>query len=495
MDDTKKFYHKCLPNFLADFKAPLFLIAILNLLFLLQKYQKSDNREKFLFITPTGTKKTKFECYELYNDTHCEFHNIFFDGQSFFASTNEYNNIKPVMINPMNLTKYWKPKRLNSTNFNEKKLSTRKGISFIVENTYANNIGHTLLDVLHPLFLKLLMLNFSSDQEFDLYINRNNYVDIGIDRKFPRKIQEVFTSFSKGSMYLLDPKPPKLKELVIIEHLYAGVGRLGQRYINRKFNMPAAIDFNSIQQFRNRFYKIYNISIPKKRDKILFVNNRRFAICRKQFKSLALKFGNQFPQYTSKYVSYKGIPFRDQLILLSETILYVTGPGTAMLNFIFLTDKTFMYNTGDAHDNRKDRYLEELIVESLPYVQVFYYYGDTISNSYDFSKINEDLSDIVKTHLIPNNFSRNWNESGSGLSFVAKKYTYYCDLFPKSCDFYLQSIYSMQENGILCLESCSWPEPILFNFCKKKKLCKFNAELPFVCDHNYSCKIINPTAN
>lgn len=478
----------------------LVIILIFNILKIIYQIGRNSsfNIEIGLQIPVNGAiiRETEFKCYEFYNDTHCEFHNIYFNGQSFYAYTNKYEDIKPVMINPTNFTPYWKPKQLKKAQLKKIKLEIRKGVSQIIENPYPDNIGHTLLDVLHPLFIKLLMRNYSSSQGFDLYMNKMNYFEIGIQyKKFHQRNREVITNFTKGSVYILDPKPLKFKKMIIIEHLYTGVGRIGQRYINKDFNMPSAIDFNSIQQFRDRFYQIYNVSLPKKRDRILIVNNKRFAIYRKKLKSFANDFGKQYPQFKTSYVNYKEIPFREQLILLSETILYVTAPGTAMLNFIFLTDKTFMYNIGTINMHRKDRYLEESIVESLPYVQVFYYFDNEFAKPYNFTKVNIDLCEIVNNHVIPNNFSRNWKEKGSGLSIIGKKFTYYCGLFPNSCDAYIKSIYSVIDNNYICEEACSWPEPILFNYCYNKEFCKFLPELPFVCDHNYSCKIINPNAN
>lgn len=440
---------------------------------------------------------TTFKCYNLYNDLHCEYHDIYFDGKSFYARTDNYKDIPRVMINPLNFTPYWKPKHIKESTINKISSKIRKKLSFIIEIPYGDNMGHVTLDNIYPIHLKLELLHLNRDSAFDIYSNQRQYTNMPnpVKRSFTTRFQGVFTTFSKGELYDCDPvvgTSQQYEELVLVKHLYAGVGKMGQRYLNQNYCMLGVKEFNLVSKFRDRFYDTYEVNRSVPKDLIMLVDNKRFDD-KGSFIRLAQVLKNKYPSYSVKFVNFAKYSFRNQLKLIARTIFYVSGPGTALTSHVFLQDRTYLYNIGvlAVPPTLYDRYLEEYLAESTPWIQPFYYFDNPRATSVNFNLLGKELSHIIETHIITNNFTRNVSEHGSGLSFIGKKFIHYCSMFGNFCDDYFYYMYAKREHGEGCPAWCAWAESILKNSCDSNhKQCPYPFKIPFKCNENFDCQLV-----
>lgn len=454
----------------------------------------AQNNQSIVFqaalLTNKHIKETTFKCYQLYGDTHCEFNNIYFDGQNFFANTERYKDITPIMINPLNFSKYWKPRLLNESYMSKVGTDVRERLSMIVEVPFGNNPGHNLLDNLHPMFLKLLILNISPKTPFDVYVNEKKYPRLGMTQKFQPRMKEIYRKFSMGDLYVLQPPPERLEKLVVVKHLYAGIGRHGQKYLNRNYTIVGSREYNSLKLFKDRFHEIYNIKTRHPRNKILIINNKRFVGIIDNLPQLMTKLGKIYNQYSFQFADLAAIKFKKQLQMFEQTILYVSGPGTGLTSHIFLPHHSYVYNLGDFTKERELYYMEEYISESMPYIQTFYYSDNKPSKIYNMTLIEEELVNIIENYVKPHKFTRDPSIHGSGLSYVGKKLIYYCGMFPDYCDFAIRESYRYDVHSIKCGD-CAWAEKLLWNRCGSTNTqgCTFMSDPPFICDENFSCKI------
>lgn len=427
----------------------------------------------------SNISETTQRCYKLYNETHCEYYNIYFDGQYFYADTKEYESMIPININSHKFAPPWKPNHLNSTQKVKAPTSIRKGVSIIIQIPYADNIGHHYLDVLHPSFLKLLMLNLSKDTPFDFYIHKRRYPELKIGRRFSKPHRELYRKFSKGNLYVLDPLPTPYPEMVMIERLLVGVGKHGLQH-NRYQRLLGSRDYDSLSLFRDRVYEVYQINKNVERNKILIINNKRFVNGKSSLIGIISNLSKRYPQYKIEFVDFYYIKYRKQLQMLSQAIMLISAAGTGLLNHMMLQDYSYIYNMGQLNFEGPCLYYEEFVAESQPRLQAFYYYEPGILPHYNTTLVYSDLCRIMDNNVVPKVFSRNMSLSGSGLSFVGQLSENYCRLFPDYCDNYYR-----------CYPSCIWPSQILLNSCRNTSQPNCDLKPPFACDQNYNCKIVN----
>lgn len=115
-------------------------------------------------------------------------------------------------------------------------------------------MGHVTLDNIYPIFQKLKLLHLNRDSALD------NMPD-PVKRRFTTRFQVVFTTFPKEELNDCDPivrTSQQYEELALVKHLYEGVGKMGQRYLNQNYCMLGVKEFNLVSKFRDRFYDTYD---------------------------------------------------------------------------------------------------------------------------------------------------------------------------------------------------------------------------------------------
>ncbi len=129
----------------------------------------------------------------------------------------------------------------------------------------------------------------------------------------------------------------------LVGHSSSGISN-----VNKFSQMPGREMF-ALEKFRNRMYSKYNINIEKsnnKQNNITIINSKRYNI--NEIEEL-LKVSKYFmdKDFNVIHIDWGKITnFRDQLLIMKDTDIHISGAGSSMLNFPFLLDNCIHINLG-----------------------------------------------------------------------------------------------------------------------------------------------------
>ena len=215
---------------------------------------------------------------------------------------------------------------------------------------YDHNIAHGLYDALYPIYLCYLnFYNKHSLKTFNMFVN--TLVDPG-GWKMPDNyrasrgwVLNVFKDFCNGGEFMT--KNNVNNNNIKFNILLAGTWHAGISIPNKKFVMPGK-DLYVLEKFRDRFFKVYNIK-PTQTDKlrIFIINSNRYT---KEEKKILIKLSIEYAKndnIETKFISWhKVITFKEQLEIMNDCHIHVSGAGTSMMNFPFLNDESVHVNLG-----------------------------------------------------------------------------------------------------------------------------------------------------
>ena len=198
------------------------------------------------------------------------------------------------------------------------------------------------------------------------------------------KNKEIYQTFSKTNRFLIYEYLLQEKNNYIFEIVVSGSYGSGISCANENA-MLIGNDINGVKKFRDRMLKVYNINNDSKinnaKKKVIIVDSNRYSIDTKNTLYKINSYLNTTNLYDCNYITWNNIKsFKNQLELVNCIDIYISGPGTGMLNFPFLNDNKRVINIG---------------AENISNVGVFGYIDNTLI-CHVSQYINCDFYDIIK---------------------------------------------------------------------------------------------------
>lgn len=368
-----------------------------------------------------------FKCVD--NDAYktCKFNNIYYFNSKWFIFSNKKNKQFNYCINAYakRLGICWKVYTYNIKDIykNVKVGKIYKSISSPFQLTYTRNYGHALWDDLYSLYTSLVKLGYKNEK-FNLILNKNygktHYL---ID------IMKVLEKFSKGNIIYLN----KYKNITILfKTLIVGSSHQCQRCVTLDYTLKYSREYNITKLIRNRMYEVFRI-YPQITNPIegIIIHNKRYS----RYEINILKNIEQYYRNDKfirlKYIDYRNITnFYEQLKLMSKTHIYISGPGTGLLNFPFIADPGIIIHLGHIHFGCP-QYLEQYMLEGSPHFKAFYYSPQMRMNplnyTYMLSLINLAKESVLNYDIFNSKKEENLNDIGKLYVRICKEHKNICN--------------------------------------------------------------------
>jgi len=267
----------------------------------------------------------------------------------------EYYTIKPIVKyfdNYENLKNY--TEKLNCIEY--------KKPTLYFSHYFEHNVAHGLYDALYPIYLCYLSF-FDGDYEpFNMFVNV--LIDPGgwcMPKKYiPTRfwVLNMFKDFCFNGEFIINSSQDSLNNIKFTT-LLSGSCYGGISSVNKNFIMYGK-DIFGLEKFRNRFLKTYDITpITRNKINIAIINSERYTEGeRETLKKIMNNYSNR-TDVNIFNINWREIPnFKDQLKIINNCDIHISGCGTSMLNFPFLQEKSIHINLGTLLNNSNHSLLE-----------------------------------------------------------------------------------------------------------------------------------------
>lgn len=332
----------------------------------------------------------------------CIFKNIYYYNNRWIIYSNTYNSTNLCLnIYSQQLYYCWKPFIYSYNEYHNISLPIEKvyydlSIPFLL--TYKKNYGHAFWDDLYAVYTSIVKCGYKNEK-FNLVIPNNYKVK---EIHFLNDIYNVAQKFSKGSNIYLN----RLKNnIILFKTLIVGSSHHCQRCVTTDYSLKYSREYNITRLFRDRMYEVYNI-IPKYENPIegIIVDNKRYNDYEKGVLQSIIKHFKRSKIIKLSYIDFRNYTtFYNQLKLLSRIHIYISGPGTGLMNFPFIPDPGVVIHLGHIHFGCP-QYLEQYMLEGSPHYKAFYYSPEKrmkrmnysyvinlIENAYNYIKSNKRI--------------------------------------------------------------------------------------------------------
>ena len=218
--------------------------------------------------------------------------------------------------------------------------------SCYLSHYYDWNVAHGLYDSLYPIYLLyLIFLGSNNEDKFNIFIELK-YIQGWRFNGFASRdwVLDIFKKFCGGKLIKENKNQEENYKFdtFLCGHAFSGISS-----VNKEFEMPGK-NIKALEKFRNRMLEVYDIrSIPRSKEdiNILIIESNRYS---NEDKIILSKINDELNKnYNSKIISWKNYPeFREQLQIMNNTDILISGAGTSMLNFPFLRDNCILINLG-----------------------------------------------------------------------------------------------------------------------------------------------------
>lgn len=289
----------------------------------------------------------------------------------------------------------------------------------VLSHVWLGNIGHALLDSLYAIFVGLIEYGNRHLKPFRILNVRtfrdNPFVTDVINRSAPLGMVYAEDTFLQNPVHhfreLLVPNFARCMSCTDDggDPIYYGMNmgyeldafRLLRTHLHRQFDVPFVL--------APSIYHISAIAVDNKR----FTDGERDTI-KRALQSVA-------PDIQGRLINWASMSFRDQLILLAQTQIYVSSVGTAIINQPFMPDGSVLINLGSCHQFSYQagiipsllfpssytapmaHYMEQSIVASTPYHKALYYPLDEICKGLKTRRIVDLLESAA--HIVKSKFA------------------------------------------------------------------------------------------
>lgn len=242
-------------------------------------------------------------------------------------------------------------------------------------------------------------------------------------------IYNVIEKFSKGKLYFSNTM---INRIVLFKSLMVGASHQCQRCITLDYSLKYSREYNITKLLRDRMYKAFNIT-PTFNFPLLgvIVHNKRFSVYEIELLKNLTNYYNNNKIIQLQYIDYANISgFYNQLKLLSKVHLYISGPGTGLLNFPFISDPGIVIHLGHVHFGCP-QYLEQYILEGSPHIKTIYYSSKMRMKKMNFTYlvnlINKSLKYIEKNSSFYIPKTDNLNYEGKLFVRICNDYKNICE--------------------------------------------------------------------
>lgn len=407
----------------------------------------------------------------------CEFKNMYWEAETrswwlFALSETKLQNFEGIQW----ISKFGNAATINIKRFpntaemnqflQEIKPKKHEGLSLIYSAIWHQNVGHALWDGLYPAYTALVQLGMP----FEKY---RSVIDIPPDCNDPRQAdgkcmsEGIFRTFGGGEwmpMYQNDMQQGWHQ----FTHAVGGSGRKGARIFNRDLELNGGRELNAAWLFRQRMYKSHGVEPPATRTlssanrtgplQGIIVSNKRYtpqSISMMQILATDTKEVNG-GAIVLRYIDYTTFKdFAEQLRMLRDVAVHVSGVGTGQCYAPFLPDGSVHVNLGNNgwpgnNDPRMPwnkfgaSFMEEYWAEGIPYIRALYY---PVRSMHLGISQDETLKLLQQAfQLISSPFSMPV-EPGLNLSPIGKTFKEYCYRDDNACDWMLGIMNGVFQNG------------------------------------------------
>lgn len=224
---------------------------------------------------------------------------------------------------------------------------------------WGSNIGHALFDGFYPIYLALVKFSYENSKFFLLTdVISKDCMIIDIIERFsgnPIIYTNNLTDISKD-------RPVHFKTLVV------GTGNTGNRIMNVKYTLYGQHEFNALDLFKKRMFSSYNIPCDKPLNydclKVIIVDNIRYS---KEEIKILCDFASIFSseRYSIKYIKWNDYTFEEQLNILKDIDIQITGPGTGMMYTPFIKKGGVNINLGYMEHTQTNYRRPNIIIKNL----------------------------------------------------------------------------------------------------------------------------------
>ena len=296
-----------------------------------------------------------------------------------------------------------------------------------ISHYYQHNIGHGLYDALYPIYLSYL--SFFNDAEYETF---NMFVNILIDPGgwcMPKKyiptrlwVLNIFKDFCFNGEFIIKP-PNNIK----FNTLIAGSWKGGISCVNKKFIMYGK-DIFGLEKFRNRFLKVYNIkSTVRTKINIAIINSERYTEEEKHTINQIISIYSNREDVHIFYINWKKIPiFKNQIEIIHNCDIHISGCGTSMMNFPFLKKNSIHINLGTRFKK---------FVYSLMETNICLLSNEIFCENYNIYKHKKILYTELKNMIDKNIYNlKNKYYLKSELPIYTKKWQHFCKKNPQKAN-------------------------------------------------------------
>lgn len=322
----------------------------------------------------------------------------------------------PPSVNKWTNTYPWKPKVLNFESHEQLEaylahFGTLGEIPLAVygDILWVSNIGHALFDGLYPLFLSLVKFD-KHNEDFTLIVNHwENHREMST---------QVMEDFSGNKILELDATQGRNFHIKL---LMTGTGRTGNRVIREDYTLYGT-KWKAMELFKFRMLQKYGIEsdLPLNRvPKIFIIDNKRYSPYEK---GILLEIVDYYRErgHDIQYIAWQDHrPLKNQLEMLRDVDIHISGPGTSANNMSFLKKGAVNINLGwmertqtntmrpnliipnaSKSDYFVPAYMEQCVMAGSDYVNTIYY-DRYKHNDIDFVSlllVIEEAISIVQNH-------------------------------------------------------------------------------------------------
>ena len=260
---------------------------------------------------------------------------------------------------------------------------------------WAHNVGHGIFDGIWPIFVGLVRMGLKDDAPFHPYLvrcmNPAKEQEFGGNNFAEGVVLDTYRALSFSTVSACEPGHLGYRQVdahggsVRFPLFVYGNGHLGQRTMNADYELPGGRI--ALRKFRDRIFSNLGIQ-PREGESCPFENrklranifyNKRYSD--KEILAImdVIKRSRSLSNVSIRFIDWSTLKTtRDQLQVVSDTDIYVSGPGTGFMFSSFLNDGSVVINLGGKRLEHSDvfpipGYMEEYISAASPHVRALYY--------------------------------------------------------------------------------------------------------------------------
>lgn len=271
-----------------------------------------------------------------------EYTNLYYiDGQFIYLTCDSTAN--PPHVNKWTNTYNWRPTVKIFEN-KEQLAEYAKQVDEVVETTallsdnlWYGNIGHALFDGFYPAYLAAIKFGYINEQFVYLTDNWTNTTVTANEAIC------LFTQYPEIWSY------PKLGKNLLFKRLISGTGRTGNRVMNEEYKLYGS-KYNGLQHFKTRMMEACGAVADKPLNspiKAVIINNKRYSQKEKEVIQEVLNYYTGSQSISISLIDWYEIKsFKEQMKVLQDIDIHITGPGTGMMYMPFLKKGAVNINLG-----------------------------------------------------------------------------------------------------------------------------------------------------